>query len=63
MGGMCEIDYSGHPDCRDDTLKTLQVTLGLGLDQGYVIETPLMWIDKARTWEMAERLGGKRWWR
>jgi len=46
VGGMCEADYSGYPDCRDDTLKALQVTLGLGLDQRFVIETPLMWIDK-----------------
>ncbi len=59
VGGMCETDYSGYPDCRDDTLKALQVTLGLGLDQRVVIETPLMWIDKAQTWEMAERLGGE----
>ncbi len=59
VGGMCETDYSGYPDCRDDTLKSLQVTLGLGLDQRFVIETPLMWIDKAKTWEMAQRLGGE----
>ncbi len=58
VGGMCETDYSGYPDCRDDTLKSLQVTLGLGLDQRVVIETPLMWIDKARTWQLAHDLGG-----
>ena len=58
VGGMCETDYSGYPDCRDDTLKSMQVTLGLGLNERIVIETPLMWIDKARTWRMAERLGG-----
>ncbi|WP_298933370.1 7-cyano-7-deazaguanine synthase QueC [uncultured Ramlibacter sp.] len=58
VGGMCETDYSGYPDCRDDTLKALQVTLGLGLDQRFVIETPLMWIDKARTWQLTEQLGG-----
>ena len=58
VGGMCETDYSGYPDCRDDTLKALQVALGLGMDQRFVIETPLMWIDKAQTWEMAARLGG-----
>lgn len=58
VGGMCETDYSGYPDCRDDTLKALQVTLNLGLDSRFVIETPLMWIDKARTWAMAEELGG-----
>jgi 7-cyano-7-deazaguanine synthase len=58
VGGMCETDYSGYPDCRDDTLKALQVTLGLGLDQRFVIETPLMWIDKSQTWALAESLGG-----
>jgi 7-cyano-7-deazaguanine synthase len=59
VGGMCETDYSGYPDCRDDTLKALQVTLGLGMDQRFLVETPLMWIDKAQTWELAERLGGE----
>ena len=59
VGGMCETDYSGYPDCRDDTLKALQVTLGLGLDTRLVIETPLMWIDKAGTWQMAQRIGGQ----
>jgi 7-cyano-7-deazaguanine synthase len=59
VGGMCETDYSGYPDCRDDTLKALQVTLGLGLDSRVVIETPLMWIDKARTWQLAHELGGE----
>ncbi len=58
VGGMCETDYSGYPDCRDDTLKSLQVTLGLGMDTRYVLHTPLMWIDKAETWEMAKDLGG-----
>ena len=58
VGGMCETDYSGYPDCRDDTLKSMQVTLGLGLDERFLIETPLMWIDKAKTWRMAEGLGG-----
>ena len=58
VGGMCETDYSGYPDCRDDTIKALQVALGLGLDTRLVLETPLMWIDKARTWRMAEELGG-----
>jgi 7-cyano-7-deazaguanine synthase len=58
VGGMCETDYSGYPDCRDDTLKSLQVTLGLGLDTRIVIETPLMWLDKAATWHVAEHLGG-----
>lgn len=58
VGGMCETDYSGYPDCRDDTLKALQVTLNLGLNARLVIETPLMWIDKARTWALAQQLGG-----
>jgi 7-cyano-7-deazaguanine synthase len=59
VGGMCETDYSGYPDCRDDTLKSLQVTLNLGLDARLVIETPLMWRDKAATWALAESLGGR----
>ncbi|MFM7002675.1 MAG: 7-cyano-7-deazaguanine synthase QueC [Limnohabitans sp.] len=58
VGGMCETDYSGYPDCRDDTLKALQVALSLGLDTRLVLETPLMWLDKAQTWKMAESLGG-----
>ena len=58
VGGMCETDYSGYPDCRDDTLKALQVALGLGLDRRLVIDTPLMWRDKPATWALAERLGG-----
>ena len=59
VGGMCETDYSGYPDCRDATLKALQVAIGLGMDAPLVIETPLMWIDKAETWRLAELLGGK----
>ena len=58
VGGMCETDYSGYPDCRDTTLKTLQAAITLGMGRDFVIETPLMWIDKAATWAMAERLGG-----
>ncbi|MDM7947343.1 MAG: 7-cyano-7-deazaguanine synthase QueC [Oceanibaculum nanhaiense] len=58
VGGMCETDYSGYPDCRDDTLKALQVALSLGMDKRLVIHTPLMWIDKAETWRLTERLGG-----
>jgi 7-cyano-7-deazaguanine synthase len=58
VGGMCETDYSGYPDCRDDTLKALQVALNLGLDSRFVIETPLMWLDKAATFALAEQLGG-----
>jgi 7-cyano-7-deazaguanine synthase len=59
VGGMCETDYSGYPDCRDDTLKALQVALGLALDRRLCIETPLMWIDKAQTWQMALELAGQ----
>lgn len=59
VGGMCETDYSGYPDCRDDTIKALQVTLNLGLETNFVIETPLMWIDKSQTWELAEKIGGE----
>jgi 7-cyano-7-deazaguanine synthase len=58
VGGMCETDYSGYPDCRDDTLKALQATLSLGMDHRCVIHTPLMWRNKAQTWELAEQLGG-----
>jgi 7-cyano-7-deazaguanine synthase len=57
--GVCETDYSGYPDCRDDTLKALQVAVNLGTQSRFVIETPLMWIDKAATWELTERLGGQ----
>jgi 7-cyano-7-deazaguanine synthase len=58
VGGMCETDYSGYPDCRDNTLKALQVALSLGMEHPLVIETPLMWLDKQQTWEMARDLGG-----
>ena len=58
VGGMCETDYSGYPDCRDDTIKALQVAINLGLDRRLVLHTPLMWIDKPATWALAERLGG-----
>jgi 7-cyano-7-deazaguanine synthase len=58
VGGMCETDYSGYPDCRDDTIKALQVALTLGMDRRFVLHTPLMWIDKAATWALAEELGG-----
>jgi 7-cyano-7-deazaguanine synthase len=60
VGGMCETDYSGYPDCRDNTLKSMQVSLSLGLDSPMVIETPLMWIDKTATWKMAQQLGGSK---
>jgi 7-cyano-7-deazaguanine synthase len=55
--GVCETDFSGYPDCRDDTMKALQVALSLGMDRRIVIETPLMWIDKAATWQLAFNLG------
>jgi 7-cyano-7-deazaguanine synthase len=58
VGGMCETDYSGYPDCRDDTLKALQVAINLGTARRFVVETPLMWLDKAETWALADRLGG-----
>nr|WP_315483584.1 7-cyano-7-deazaguanine synthase QueC [uncultured Undibacterium sp.] len=59
VGGMCETDFSGYPDCRDDSLKALQVAINLGMASRLNIETPLMWIDKAESWRLAERLGGK----
>ncbi|MDO9707237.1 7-cyano-7-deazaguanine synthase QueC [Paracraurococcus lichenis] len=58
VAGMCETDYSGYPDCRDDTLKALQVAINLGMERRFVLHTPLMWRDKAATWALAERLGG-----
>ena len=57
--GVCETDYSGYPDCRDDTIKALQVALNLGMATRLVVETPLMWIDKAATWRLARDLGGE----
>jgi 7-cyano-7-deazaguanine synthase len=57
--GVCETDYSGYPDCRDDTVKALQVAINLGMEARLAIETPLMWIDKAATWELANKLGGR----
>ena len=58
VGGMCETDYSGYPDCRDSTMKAMQQALTLGTDRPFEIATPLMWLDKAATWELARRLGG-----
>ncbi len=58
VGGMCETDYSGYPDCRHDTLQTLQSALRQGMATDVTIETPLMWLDKAATWQLAEDLGG-----
>jgi len=56
--GVCETDYSGYPDCRDDTVKAVQSALNLGMESRLVFHTPLMWIDKAATWRMAEQIGG-----
>ncbi|MEC5215095.1 7-cyano-7-deazaguanine synthase [Actimicrobium sp. GrIS 1.19] len=58
VGGMCETDFSGYPDCRDDTMKALQVMLNLGMATRLKVETPLMWLDKADTWALAESFGG-----
>ncbi len=58
VGGMCETDYSGYPDCRDDTIKALQVALNLGMERRFVLDTPLMWLTKGDTWRLAESLGG-----
>ena len=59
VGGMCETDFSGYPDCRDDTMKALQVALNLGMATRLKLETPLMWIDKKQTWELARDTGGQ----
>jgi 7-cyano-7-deazaguanine synthase len=58
--GVCETDFSGYPDCRDDTMKAMQLALSLGMDKRFLIDTPLMWIDKADTWRLAKALGGQR---
>jgi 7-cyano-7-deazaguanine synthase len=60
VAGMCETDFSGYPDCRDDTIKAMQVALTLGMDRRFVIHTPLMWIDKAGTFALAQEIGGKK---
>jgi 7-cyano-7-deazaguanine synthase len=57
--GVCETDFSGYPDCRDDTMKAMQIALSLGMDRRLLIETPLMWIDKAQTWQLAYDVGQK----
>ena len=59
IGGMCETDFSGYPDCRDDTVKAMQLALNLGMDRRFVIHTPLMWIDKAATFALAQEIGGQ----
>ncbi len=58
--GVCETDFSGYPDCRDDTMKAMQLALSLGMAKRFLIETPLMWIDKAETWELAQSIGGEK---
>jgi 7-cyano-7-deazaguanine synthase len=58
VGGMCETDYSGYPDCRDQTIRALETAINLGMDRRFTLETPLMWIDKATTWALADSLGG-----
>ena len=59
IGGMCETDFSGYPDCRDDTLKAMQLALNLGMDRRFVVHTPLMWIDKAATFALGHEIGGE----
>ena len=59
VGGMCETDYSGYPDCRHETMQAMARALSLGLDKPVAIETPLMWLTKAQTWALADRIGGK----
>lgn len=59
VGGMCETDYSGYPDCRNETLRALEKALQLGMESGITLETPLMWLNKAATWSLAESLGGE----
>jgi 7-cyano-7-deazaguanine synthase len=58
IGGMCETDYSGYPDCRDETIRALNVALNLGMAKPFRLHTPLMWLDKAATWKLAHDLGG-----
>ena len=55
--GVCETDYSGYPDCRDIFVKSLNVTLNLAMAEEFVLHTPLMWLDKAQTWELADQMG------
>ncbi len=58
IGGMCETDFSGYPDCRDDTIKAMQIAINLGMDQRFILHTPLMFLNKSDTWQMAEDIGG-----
>jgi 7-cyano-7-deazaguanine synthase len=59
IAGMCETDFSGYPDCRDDAVKAMQLALNIGMQRDFVLHTPLMWIDKAQTWSLARNLGGE----
>jgi 7-cyano-7-deazaguanine synthase len=59
VGGMCETDYSGYPDCRNDTIRALETAINLGMASSLALDTPLMWLDKAATWRLAEELGGE----
>ena len=59
VAGVCETDFSGYPDCRDDTIKAMQVAINLGMDSHFIIHTPLMWLDKSQTWTLAEQEGGR----
>jgi 7-cyano-7-deazaguanine synthase len=58
IGGMCETDYSGYPDCRHDTIRAVRTALNLGMNTTFELHTPLMWLDKAATWQLANELGG-----
>ena len=60
IGGMCETDYSGYPDCRNKTIKSVETTINLGLEKPFKIETPLMFLTKCQTWHLAEKLGGEK---
>jgi 7-cyano-7-deazaguanine synthase len=60
VGGMCETDFSGYPDCREEAIKSLEKSISLGMDRHFAIHTPLMKLDKAQTWALAERLGGQK---
>jgi 7-cyano-7-deazaguanine synthase len=59
VAGMCQTDYSGYPDCRRETIDAFETAIALGFGEHYDVRTPLMWIDKASTWELAEKLGGQ----
>jgi 7-cyano-7-deazaguanine synthase len=59
VGGMCETDYSGYPDCRDETLRSLEQAINLGMACKLAIQTPLMWLNKAQSWQLAATLGGQ----